>query len=130
MEKGKETARWVLALIVGVMGLVVYTSVTPPVDAMDMHGAKAASYALVVALALFVLMIEDIGSQGTWDSIRRALVQATGGLAAYHGSWEWFQGSMGGPVPSGYVLLWFFGAVLAQVCVALAFITPSRRSKQ
>ena len=120
---GKEVVRWSLFIIVSVLGLWVWGGMTPPADAADPHGVEAASYALVVAIALFVLLVEETDPQGFWAKARKMLVQMTAALAAYQGSWEWLQSSMGQPVPSSYVFLWFFVAVLALICIVVARIT-------
>ena len=120
---GKEVVRWSLFIIVWLMGFGVWAGMTPPADAADPHGVEAASYALVAALALFVLVAEETGSQGYLAKTRRTATQVVGTLAMYQGSWEWLLGSMGQPVPLNYALLWGLGGIVALVCIVAAYIT-------
>lgn len=122
MKRKLKAAASILSLVVvSVIYLAVFFM---PIHGLeDVHGAKAAAFALIVATTLALGLI--LGSE--WKPFG-TLTQVMAVGAAYSSGGEWMLSATGGKVPLLYIVVWgAAGSVLSLLILLVVFRVIRRR---
>ena len=122
MKRKLKAAASILSLLfVSTIYLAVFFV---PIDGLeDVHGAKAAAFALIAATTLALGLI--LGSE--WKPFS-TLTQVMAVGAAYSSGGEWMLSATGGQVPLLYIVVWgAAGSVLSLLILLVVFRVIRRR---